>query len=334
MLGPLLIRADANSKVGSGHVMRCLALAQEWRRRGGDAMFYGDIDAANGKRILKEKFGLCTGNYRPSGLDGFAWVVTDNYQIEERYQRLIKDHSKSKLLVIDDYGHLSKYHADIILNQNIDAEDIPYTVASKDTRLLLGTKYAMLRNEFLRISAPTRKRISPPVAKSLLITMGGADPDNVTTKIIKALNLVDIEDLIITVVVGGSNRHYEEIFKAIGSSRHSHHIHLDVEDMQNHIIWSDFAISGGGRTCWELAYLGTPMALVTLAENQVGNIVGLKEVGAAYALRWDSLEDAAQQISQLILDQEWRAEMQANAQTLVDDLGAGRVVTAMIGAKE
>ena len=326
MLGPLLIRADANEKIGTGHVMRCLALAQAWKRHGGDVMFFGEIDDAIGARILKDGFGLCTDFIRyPVGMlvgtHGFDWVVVDGYEFGADYQQSLKD-AGLHVLFIDDNVHAKSYCADLVLNQNIYAKDLVYPITSAGTRLLLGTDYALIREEFLRCRPKEKVLTNDP---HVLVTMGGADPDNVTLKIIKALNDTSFH---ICIVVGGSNPHSAEILNAVSGAIAVVRVARNVQDMHNMMLWADFAISAGGSTCWELAFMGVPTLVTSIADNQRANVTGLTEAGIMEALG----EDIKGQIATFAVDHTKRAEMRVKGQKLVDGLGADRVVEAMIGA--
>ena len=104
-----------------------------------------------------------------------------------------------RLIVIDDMAHLDHYHADILLNQNIHASSLRYS-CERDTVKLLGCEYVLLRMEFLKYK--DWKRDIPYKAKNILVTMGGGDPDNVTLKVIRALNSLYDWDLEVIIVAG------------------------------------------------------------------------------------------------------------------------------------
>jgi UDP-2,4-diacetamido-2,4,6-trideoxy-beta-L-altropyranose hydrolase len=208
----LVIRADAGTEIGTGHVMRCLALAQGWQDAGGHAIFAMATEVPNLEGRLKSEGvevvhlavkpgssddAIATGNLARE--IGAAWVVVDGYRFTADYQRRIKD-SEMRLLFVDDYGHTDRYYADVVLNQNRHAHEGLYVKREPHTRLLLGTHYALLRREFLRWQGWQRE--IPPVARRMLVTMGGGDPDNVTLKVILALNQMDLPELEVNVVVG------------------------------------------------------------------------------------------------------------------------------------
>jgi len=215
----LLFRTDDSVAIGSGHAMRCLALAQEWQRRGGLAIFSaaettpsflqrlaGDdiaslrIDAAPGSLADAEQtISLARAN-------NAVWIVADGYRLGPVWQRAIKA-AGLRLLVLDDHGFCDFFCADLLLNQNALPPDRDYAARAPGARQLLGTRYVLLRREFAVWSSWQRE--TPALARKILVTLGGADPDNVTAKVIEALaQFADVEAV---VVVGGANPHLESL---------------------------------------------------------------------------------------------------------------------------
>jgi UDP-2,4-diacetamido-2,4,6-trideoxy-beta-L-altropyranose hydrolase len=339
---PLLIRADANARMGIGHLMRCLALAQGWRSQGGQVTFVTACESDSLRQRLSEE-GFRTVTLRhchphPSDWDTTsevladhpgAWVVLDGYHFDPAYQSRIKtaDH---RLLVIDDMAHLDHYYADVVLNQNIHAETLDY-VCEPFTCLLLGTRYVLLRREFW----PWREweREIPEVARKVLITLGGGDPDNQTLKVIRALQRVDVDGLEATVVVGASNPHFREVESAASGWRGIRLVR-NVSNIPELMSWADMAVTAGGSTCWEIAYFGLPSVLLVLAENQREIAEGLHRADVSLNLGWYeevTRERVAEALSNLISDRRRRQQMSHNGNNLVDGKGAERVVLTVIG---
>jgi UDP-2,4-diacetamido-2,4,6-trideoxy-beta-L-altropyranose hydrolase len=258
-----------------------------------------------------------------------AWMVLDGYHLDSSYQRRVKE-AGHPLLVIDDMAHLEHYGADVVLNQNIHAETLQYS-AEPNTQFLLGTRYVLLRREF----SPWRhwKREIPEVARKVLVTMGGSDPDNVTLKVIHALAEVGVDDLEAVVVVGAANPHYEALHAATCASQHAIRLLRNAPNMPELMAWADIAISAAGTTAYELAYLGVPMCLIAVAGNQEANVRLLDLAGLARGL--GNLKDvtprkAAALITTLARSREDRVLMSTRGRELVDGLGAGRVVMRLL----
>src|SRR5262245_37390535 len=105
-------------------------------------------------------------------------------------------------MVIDDVAHLDSYHDDILLNQKIESDQLSYN-CDAGVKHLLGPRYALLREEFLAWKG--WQRTIPKVARKVLVTMGGADPANLTSAIVETLSRVEIEGLEVKVAVGANN---------------------------------------------------------------------------------------------------------------------------------
>src|SRR5579862_2845260 len=161
--GKLLIRADANSVIGTGHVMRCLALAQAWQDAGGTVAFAcADLPEALVQRLWTERCELHRfESARESSREACdiqetlrianqvrpQWLVLDGYDFGPSYQLAVRD-SRWRLLFVDDDWRHERYHADVLLNQNAGASPALYASRKTAARLLLGCRYVMLRREF------------------------------------------------------------------------------------------------------------------------------------------------------------------------------------------
>lgn len=335
----LLLRADASTQIGTGHVMRCLALAQAWQDAGGLVHFAAvDIPERLEMRLRAENMTLHRMDVVPgSHADAIQcatlakalnvdWVVEDGYQFGADFQHTIKG-AGLRLLAIDDYGHASHYCADLVLNQNIYANSSVYSSREPNTRLLLGTQYVLLRQEFWRWCSKLQN--IPVQARKVLVTMGGSDPDNVTLKVIEALNQVQFNGLELIVVVGASNKHLRKLQDAIRRSPHKILIKVNVRDMPELMDWAELAVSAGGSTCWEFAFMGVPTLCLSLAENQLALAKGLNEAGAALDLGWHAtVEPRAikRSVTNLLLSQDSRRTMNKHGQDLVDGQGVKRVI--------
>jgi UDP-2,4-diacetamido-2,4,6-trideoxy-beta-L-altropyranose hydrolase len=334
----IIIRVDASTNIGSGHLMRCLALAQTWQDTQGQPIFL----MANSVPALEERLksegmkvvlltteagSLADAQETAALAHQFEakWVVVDGYQFGSEYQQTIKNSGLS-LLFIDDYGHAEHYYADFVLNQNISADEQFYQHREPYTQLLLGTRYTLLRREFWQWQK--WPRTIPPVAKKILVTLGGADPDNVTLKVIQALQLVEVEELEAVVVVGGSNPHYENLKRAVQDSRFPIRLQRNVTNMPELMAWADVAISAGGSTCWELAFMRLPSILLVLAENQ--RLAAEKLDAMTIALNLGEHQNIShhtvkQKISMLIFSSKLRLKISQNCKCLVDGLGTEKL---------
>jgi UDP-2,4-diacetamido-2,4,6-trideoxy-beta-L-altropyranose hydrolase len=221
----LIIRADASIAIATGHVMRCLALAEAWQDAGGNVVFaMAESTPAIEARLRLEEMEIVQLNASPNSIEDArtvsalandrqaTWVVVDGYRFDSEYQRNLK-HAGLKLLFIDDLGQCKHYSADIVLDQNVHACEKMYANRKPCTQLLLGPRYVMLRREF-QVRRDWRRKI-PQLGRKLLITMGGSDPDNLTLRLIETFPRISVPDIEITVVAGGSNPQLAELQRRV-----------------------------------------------------------------------------------------------------------------------
>jgi len=350
MCAKLIIRADATVAMGTGHVMRCIALAQAWQDAGGQAVFaVAEVTPAVRARLLSESCEIVSIAGTPGGADDAArtiaiareqdasWLVLDGYQFGADYQVQLQ-RAGQHTLVVDDYCHAGHYPGDFVLNQNIGARAELYQDRAPHTRLLLGPRYALLRREF----AAWRdwKRTVSPVCRRVLMMLGGSDPENLTARVIDAIQLAGIEGLEATVAAGGSNPHIAELQNAAdlcGLNRGLKIVlHKDVTRPGDLMAAADVAVSAAGSTCWELCLLGLPSLVIDVAENQTVVAQDLHRQGCAIHIgdRTVSASRIAEGLRSLVESLGLRESLARRSRELVDGYGAMRVVSAMRGMRE
>jgi UDP-2,4-diacetamido-2,4,6-trideoxy-beta-L-altropyranose hydrolase len=336
----LLVRADASAAIGTGHVMRCLALAQAWVERGGRARFASAAcPEALAERLASEGFECERLHTRAGGAEdaratlrlarkhGARWIALDGYHFSPPYQAQLRA-AGARVLLFDDEARAPAYAADLLLNQNLHASSGDYGWKSGSARLLLGSQYALLRREF-RHGAGVHERVAPR-ARRLLVTLGGADPSNATERVLRALRRLRRADFEVLCLAGAANPHFDTL------KHYADPPHLRVEhstsDMPARMAWADLAISAAGTTTWELCFMGLPTLSIVLADNQQRIAHSLAERGAALslgraeALREDVLERA---VGELAEDEALRATLSSQGRALVDGRGAERVADAL-----
>jgi UDP-2,4-diacetamido-2,4,6-trideoxy-beta-L-altropyranose hydrolase len=347
----LLVRADADARLGIGHMMRCLALAQAWQRHThGAVTFIGRLDSESLRaRLARQGFGILpvagsAARYDetevlPAGLQmpeeaGAAWYVVDGYHFDLVHHRALRK-AGFNVLVIDDNAHLPAYEGNIILNQNLHAEKLRYRY-NPDAVHLLGTRYALLRQEFLPALQPAR--MPARLCRRILVTLGGADPGNVSLTVLKALKQLPgthRANLEVRVIAGPANPHLALLKRASINLPFMCTIVSTSDDMPALMNWADLAISAAGSTCWELAYLGVPFGTIVVADNQKQVAEGLAAAGVAMHFghaRELTSEKLVADMTSLMTNHERRCLLVAQGRRLVDGHGAARVVEVMAPA--
>jgi UDP-2,4-diacetamido-2,4,6-trideoxy-beta-L-altropyranose hydrolase len=327
--------------MGTGHVMRCLALAQGWRKTGPVTFALAQCPPALEARLRAEGFELGKLAVDPGSIEdakaavalanqlGAEWIVVDGYQFGADYQRAIK-HAGRRLLFLDDNGHAGDYCADDVLNQNLHATPGLYLRREPGTRLLLGPWYALLRQQFLTYRDWRREH--PVVARKVLVTLGGTDADNVTGRVLEALRGLDVEAKI---VVGGSNPHREALGAQIGSLERAELV-VDASNMPDLMAWAEVAVAAAGGTSLELAFMGLPALWLVLADNQAAGAAALDREGVGVNLgdhRGVTTEALAANLGSLLSNGSRRAQFSRRGRELVDGFGGSRVLARLRAAE-
>lgn len=336
----ILIRADATSRSGIGHVMRTSALAEQVRRSGGEALLAAArLDDALDRRVRALGIPIVRDDPAPGSLRDASWVVAeagrravdwvvaDGYDFGASFQHALRD-AGLRLLLVDDYGHGACYAADLVLNQNLSADERMYADHAPHTRLLLGPSYALIRSEFL--TARKTPGEVPERAARILVTMGGADPDNATGRVAQALTRIADPALVIRVVVGPSNPHAAQLAALAADPRVE--LVTPTDGMAALFGGADLALAAAGITTLELCFVGVPALLVVLAENQVRVARALDRAGIAEDLGWHhklQSEALASRVAALAASPERRRTMIEHGRVRVDGRGAERVLAAM-----
>lgn len=290
----VVFRVDSSLQIGSGHLMRCLTLA-EWLKKENDADVYFVMRALSGNLIdlvKQKKFsvlelpqaGSCT------ALSGYAkWLtvtqeqdaaetiasmkaigtldvlVIDSYAIDIKWESILRPHVK-KIMVIDDLAN-RKHDCDILLDQNeyLNKDKRYEGLLPQNCKLLLGARYAILREEFYK--AREKMRLRDGKIKNILVFFGGSDPSNETLKALKAIVLLQRQDIRVNVIVGQSNPNKEAIENFC--KKNNMYYFCQIDNMAEFMNQADLAIGAGGTVTWERCFLGLPALVIAIAENQV-----------------------------------------------------------------
>ena len=330
----ILIRCDADIDTGIGHMMRCLALAQDLKDSGYRVSFVSNsLTGWMKKKLVNEGFELFfVDKIKGSGEDAketskialehkAEWVITDGYHFQTNYQQIIKENGL-RLMCIDDVAGCH-YVSDIVLNQNPGFKLEDYS-AAPETKFLLGLKYALLRREF-RAAKPG----AHPVSKNILITMGGTDPHNLTGQVLSVLLTKQLEK--ITVLLGSINPNIPKIKKMLKVMKSGVDVQLviDADNIIPYMSNCGLAIHAAGTTSWELAYLGIPSLCYILAANQEPVAKALVRSGYSRNLGWYndfSKVGLTKMIDKYLSSPELLEEMSQAGRSLIDGKGVGRII--------
>jgi UDP-2,4-diacetamido-2,4,6-trideoxy-beta-L-altropyranose hydrolase len=305
-------RADASLQIGTGHVMRCLTLADSLKAQGVETHFIcrehpghlidlirdkghlvHSLPFSSAVRVIYE-FGalahadwlgtsqavdaeLCAQILRPLHPD---WLIVDHYALDECWEKLLSPFCK-KLMVIDDLAD-RKHICNLLLDQNFGRSTDDYlSLIPSESHLLCGSQYALLRPEFATLRAHSLMRRSSAMVKNIIISMGGVDGDNATQSVLTALQSCPMpSDVQITVVMGKTAPWLHEVKEMAKEMPWPTEVKVNVNNMAELMSEADISIGGAGSTSWERCCLGLPSILIVLAANQKDSCNRLELAGA------------------------------------------------------
>tara|TARA_B100001964_G_scaffold238280_1_gene303521 strand:+ start:146 stop:1228 length:1083 start_codon:yes stop_codon:yes gene_type:complete len=334
------IRTDASIKIGTGHMMRCLTLADKLSMRGADVVFITKEDEGNSIGLIEKKgFRL---NRLPRSIDLAEdreltkkilkdlskcpdMLIIDHYDVDISCESLLREYVKM-IMVIDDLAD-RRHDCDILLDQNYNTSDNRYNgLVPENCIQLLGPEYAILRSQFQKVRKNLRKRDGG--VNRILVFMGGSDSKNVTSKALRAIHMLDRSDIATDVVIGNLNPYHDEIktqTSQIPNTTCSH----NVENMAELMASADLCIGAAGAATWERCCLGLPTITIILAENQKNISESLDNEGVLVNLGWylNVTENIIKEaIEGLIINPQKMVSMSNISRTLADGDGVSRVV--------
>lgn len=355
-------RVDASHDIGTGHVMRCLALAEQLQGSGGICRFVCRDFSGNMAEFVRERGFQCdllpaacfateaqVGHEYAHWLGGTQledaeqtrqvlcdgavdWLIVDHYALDAAWERQIRGSVSVHLLAIDDLAN-RPHLCDVLLDQNPGRRQADYEgLLPSACRTLIGPRYALLRPEFAVYRADSLKRRARSGVQRVLVTMGGVDKDNHTQVLLRALEALSLpETCKIVVVMGPLAPGLASVREFAATMTASVDVRVGVSDMASVMYESDMAIGAGGVTALERCCLGVPTLTLVIAENQRSGVEALAALGAVLLLDEKcSVEVALKQAFNRFQAPGFLEKMQVTSATLVDGKGIDRVVEEML----
>ncbi len=317
----IAILTEGGGKLGLGHISRCLALYEEIRKRGILPTF---IINSNSSVDLIKKIPYIQLNWLEKQkelstlLNGIDMTFVDSYLAHQSVYRKIARISKLSVFM-DDVNRIA-YPQGIVVNGNANANILRYP---QNNKYLLGIGYLPLRNDFRTVKS---KRISKEV-RNILITFGGSDNKNITPIIQKVLCRL-YPQINKKIVIGQSFQNIDEIM-ALADVKTEIIDNPAANKMKELMLEADISISAAGQTLYELVRMRVPTVVIKVAENQSGNVTGLKNAGLIeYTGSWDdkNLERKISESLEKIMHYPVRKYFAVNAKRIIDGRGASRTI--------
>ncbi len=350
----IAFRTDASFEMGSGHLMRCLTLADELARRGHECIFAVRSQPGDHSHIVKDSghellllprineecgpgFGPVHSHWLKGGAERDAedftevlgrrrpqWVVVDHYGIDRFWEEKVRHHCR-RIMVVDDLAD-REHLCDVLLDQNLGKSKADYAVlVPKHAVVLCGPKFALLRPEFSLWRDNSLQQKLSGRGDRLLINFGGVDQNNVTGSVLDTLSRCPgAEDLDVTVVMGSNAPCLADVKALLGQVNLNVELLTGVSNMAEVMADADMAIGAAGATSWERCCLGLPTLLLVIASNQEAVARALCDSGAALGI-FDLEQVPAQLCDSLSRLSAQRTSLGRCASRLCDGRGGLRV---------
>ena len=353
----ILFRVDASLQIGNGHVMRCLTLADALRQEGASCTFVCREHEGNLLALIQHKghntlalpnssanISLSATPARQEyltwlgtiaqedawqtitalqalALDRPAWLIVDHYALDSEWESALRPYCQ-KIMVIDDLAD-RRHDCDLLLDQTFGRDERDYQpLVPEHCTILTGSCYALLRSEFAEWREYSLQRRQELQLKQLLITLGGVDKDNVTGKVLAALNDSDLpSDCHITIVMGKHAPWLDAVTTQAKQLPWSTEVKVDVSNMAELMANSDLCIGAAGSTTWERCCLGLPTIQFTIAINQEKIAEQLQSINVIVWLR-----KIAQLKDHIIFAHKHQKKLALGCATVCDGQGISRVV--------
>ena len=356
------MRADASLQIGTGHVMRCLTLAEALRESGNEVSVISRdlpgnmIEQIEGrgipvKRLPAPEGAPPTGSPAHAAWAGVAWekdagetrallqeirpdwLVVDHYAFDERWEKAVREDGM-RVMAVDDLAD-RLHDCDLLLDQNLGRDAADYKLLVPDhCKLLTGPRYALLRPEFAARRSESLARRKDGQLEHILVSMGGIDKDNVTARVLKILEDFELPaECQLTVVMGHNSPWFDEVSTLAAKSCLPTKLLRGVESMATLMSEADLAIGGAGVSTWERCAMGLPTVLVTMAENQL--LISREMVNEKAALNGGAGENPTFAIDfrsaiEEILQPGKLEELQKRAVQLCDGDGVARLMLEIV----
>jgi UDP-2,4-diacetamido-2,4,6-trideoxy-beta-L-altropyranose hydrolase len=353
-------RTDATKKIGTGHFMRCLTLADALAQRGVQILFIcRDLPLHLQNMLEKKGMELALIGYHadPTPIDDLPhshwlgtsqasdaeatlqtlsdhiwdWLIVDHYALDARWEKAMRLSSIRKIMVIDDLA--DRIHdCDILLDQNFYSDmRSRYTgIVPDHCQLFLGPRYALLREEFLKLREQIKPRKGP--VKRILVFFGGVDADNYTGQAIDALATMEEKDLQVDVVIGTLHPYLTEI--ELKCAKYGFICHVQTDRMAELMAEADLSIGAGGSASWERCCLGLPTLIISIADNQIdiAEALDLNNCGVYFGqTKMVNTKKIKQKFMAFLRDREKLEILSRRSLSLVDGKGINRIYRKLNG---
>ena len=280
----IFIRVDSSTKVGYGHFIRCMALADTLQKnfeinfisRSLEGSLISNIEKkgfsifrfhSNSEKINEKNDAQKTISFLNKHGNQKSILIIDNYELSKKWETYVKPFVY-KLIVIDDLPNRS-HNCDLLIDQNLHTRvnGLYKGLIPSNCIKLIGPKFSMIRKEFRIIRKLVKPRRFP--IKKILVSFGGSDTENQTLVVLNSIVKINMK-INVDVVVGEANR-CKKIIKNFCKKNKNFTYHEQIDNIADLMLSSDLSIGSSGSTTWERCILGLP-AIVSISSNDQRDI--------------------------------------------------------------
>jgi UDP-2,4-diacetamido-2,4,6-trideoxy-beta-L-altropyranose hydrolase len=336
----ILFRCDGSHEIGLGHVVRCMALADELKEVHGCRVTFAMRNSDLGKRIVSGKYDVIYAGQDAGDFDYRQWLqdilkqsFADILVLDVRDGLKKKDLGALKtanLLVVDiDDPEEKRLSADLVFYPPVPQTNfLDWTGFTGNA--FVGWEWVILRKEFHRKTSGFT--LGKPDIFKILVTMGGSDPMDMTVKALNALRKITAA-IEITLILGKGFAHRTELEKVLPEISHPVDIKESVENMASVMGQMDLAVASFGMTAYELAAMGVPAVYLCISPDHLKSAESFIKSRLAY-YAWPSSgiesDDFLKALTACIGNNYLKKQMRQQTPGIIDGLGAKRIAVRIM----
>jgi len=327
----ILIRVDSHSEIALGHLNRCINLGISLLKHKNKIFFMCFEDSTSKLILNKYDFDFQLIPYKIN--DGsrifdemrhllvasqtIDLILVDSYSVDDAYFKMLKN-IFHKVIYLDDLG--LDFNVDMVINSSCKAKKSDY----KAKEVLCGMKYVILRPEY----SIGRINNIDLMNNSILVTMGGVDHYNISSRVIKIIEKIS-NSIEVDILIGPYYDNIDSIKKAASISSLKINILENISNISSIILRNNMAITAGGFTVYEMASMSTPCIAISLWDNQINNVKCMFEEQALIPLYYTNNSKFDKNLEKGLIDlinnDSLRSELSNKGRMIIDGNGADRI---------
>jgi len=319
----VLFRLDSGAQVGLGHYMRSKALADAFYKQGIECTFAFRISHLTSSNLELKNHEIIYINSEAELLTharNYHVVIVDHYAYTSEHFLALSQLEHCLLVILDDECNRGALYADIIINPANQARYLNYSIDAPNARLLLGSDYILMAQNYSEASI-----MDYSLRSSIVITFGGSDITQLTLPVLDEIKKSSLNVSDIMVIIGAACLNSKQLIQYCHMNNFQYR--YDVKQMFELLKQAKFALSAAGSTTFELACCGVPSVLAVVADNQLLSAKEHAQHGWCKIIDCRSFNDAKKMVkmAEEMIQSAQLSDLSRLAHSLIDGQGATRV---------